>query len=361
MANKPLPDALMIEALEAVARVGQIKAAARALKINEQTFRHRVHCARAAVADGKIQAPVVVRVPDPTMREPLASFEEAWAQWQQSIGMMRDRYKGPPSRRQATTGEHTRNKILVVPDVHAPFHEAEMFAEMVARESDADKVICIGDISDAYALSTFTQYRSMPFNEEWASVTTVVQALSENFPSVEILIGNHDARLEKRLRERLSEDMIDAVKYLSNGVLCPMTALARRFPNVTIARHEVPNGESVDWFTTCGDAWFGHPEKFSRTPGTALRAVEEWIADNEMALGLSRYRAIFLGHTHAYSQFLWRSGMMLIEVGCLAQTQNYMLKPKIGGRPQRRGYVTFYQDANGVTDLNSVRFHCFDV
>ncbi len=47
---------------------------------------------------------------------------------------------------------------------------------------------------------------------------------------------------------------------------------------------------------------------------------------------------------------------MLIEVGCLAQMQGYMLKPKIGGRPQRAGYVTFEQ-VNGVTDLNSVKFH----
>jgi hypothetical protein len=103
----------------------------------------------------------------------------------------------------------------------------------------------------------------------------------------------------------------------------------------------------------------GHPEKYSRVPGAALRFVEEWIADNEHALGLSRYRLLVLGHTHAYSQFLWRGGQMLIECGCLAQQQGYMLKPKIGGRPQRRGYVTFEQ-TNGVTDLNSVRFYSFD-
>ncbi len=291
---------------------------------------------------------------DPMIREPLASFEEAWAQWSRTIGMMRERYQGPPKATQKAT-----QKILVVPDLHAPFHEPAMFAEMIAREADADKVIGIGDLSDAYALSTFTHYRHVPFSEEWAQVTACLQALSENFPSVELVIGNHDARLEKRLRERLTEDQVDAVKYLSGGVLCPITALARRYPNVTVAHHALPNGESIDWFTTCGDAWLGHPEKYSRVSGAALRFLEDWLADNEAALGLERFRLVVMGHTHLHSMFPYRRRMLLVECGCLCQTQGYMLKPKIGGRPQVRGYLTFEQ-TDGVTDLNSVKFYNFD-
>jgi len=288
--------------------------------------------------------------------EPLNSFDAAWAQWMKAVGMSKDRYK--PFNRKSIK-DTSRQKILVVPDLHAPFHEPQMFADMLQREKDADRCICIGDLSDSYALSTYTHYRRVSFSEEWASVTLCMQALSETFPVVDVVIGNHDARLEKRLRERLSEDMVDAVKYLAGGTLCPITALAKRYPNVHVARHVIGD-DSVDWFATVGDAWLGHPEKFSRIPGAALRAVEEWIADNEFALNLQRYKLIVLGHTHAYSQFLWRSGQMLIECGCLCATQGYMLKPKIGGRPQRRGYVTFEQ-VDGVTDLNSVRFHCFDV
>lgn len=286
--------------------------------------------------------------------QPLNDFDGAWAQWQKAIGMSRDRYAGP---RNVTTS--SQKKILVVPDLHAPFHEPQMFADMLEREKDADQCICIGDLSDSYALSTYTHYRRVSFSEEWASVTLCLQALSETFQQVDVVIGNHDARLEKRLRERLSEDMVDAVKFLSGGLLCPITALTKRFPNVQVAHHTVPGGDSIDWFTTIGDVWLGHPEKYSRTPGAALRAVEEWLSDHEDDLGLQRYKLIVLGHTHTYSQFLWRAGQMLIECGCLCATQGYQLKPKIGGRPQRRGYVTFVQD-DGVTDLNSVRFYSFD-
>lgn len=343
------------ETLDQVAACGgSVATAARRYSIPQGTLTSRWK--RAIDALGK--PPAVIDAPvEPSVREPLASFEQAWAQWGKTIGMMRDRYAGPAARDSRITNTE---KILVVPDLHAPFHDEAMFAEMIARETDVDRAICIGDLSDSYSLSTFTQYRRMPFGEEWASVTAAMQALSEAFPVVDVVIGNHDGRLEKRIRERLSEDMVEAVKYLSGGILCPITALARRFPNVTVARHEVPGGETVDWFTTCGDAWLGHPEKYSRTPGAALRAVEDWLADHEVDLGLDRYRLIVMGHTHTWAEIPWRGRQKLVEAGCLCQTQGYMLKPKIGGRPQIRGYLTFEQ-TDGVTDLNSVKFHWFDV
>lgn len=291
----------------------------------------------------------------PDVEPPLLAFEGAWQRWQRAIGMARDRYAGPP----ATTRPGRRQKILVMPDLHAPYHEEALFAAMLERERDADLCIGIGDISDAYALSRFTKYEWMPFRDEWASVTLVMQALSETFPAVELIIGNHDARLEKQIRTHLTQDMVEAIQFMTGGTLCPVTALAARYPNVTIARHATPGGQHIDWFTTIGDAWLGHPEKFSRVPGSAIRGVEEWLLDNELALGLDRYRLIVMGHTHAYSQLPFRAGTLMVECGCLCQTQGYMTSPRIGGRPQRRGYLTFEQ-VDGVTDLNSVRFHWFD-
>lgn len=351
-----------LETLALVAQHGgNVSEAARAQGIPQGTLEHRHRDARAWRAknpdvqqepeEGPLSPSTASNSP---LKEPLASFEEAWAQWERTIGAMRDRYSGPPPVRPSAV-----QKILVIPDLHAPFHEPALFAKMIARETDVDKAICIGDLSDSYSLSTFTHYRNVSFAEEWASVTACLQAMSEAFPSVEMVIGNHDGRLEKRLRERLSEDQVEAVKYLANGNLCPITALARRFPNVTVARHDVPGGETVDWFTTCGDAWLGHPEKYSKIPGAALRAVEDWLADHEVDLGLDRYRLILMGHTHTWSQFPWRNRALLVECGALCQVQGYMLKPKIGGRPQIRGYVTFEQ-TDGRTDLNSVRFHWLD-
>lgn len=296
-------------------------------------------------------------LPDPITRLPLTNFEEAWQQWQRAIGMAKDRYVPKCGTNVPNLGAQ---KILVVPDLHAPFHEPEMFAAMLENEADADRCICIGDLGDAYALSRFMKYEHMPYRDEWASVTLVMQELASKFPRVTIVIGNHDARLEKQLRTHLTEDMVDAISFITGGILCPITALARRYPNVEIARHETPSGRTVDWFTTVGDAWLGHPEKFSRVPGSALRFTEEWVSDNEETLGIEGARLIVMGHTHTYAQMPWRAGKLLVECGCLCQQQGYMLSPRIGGRPQRRGYLTFDQ-YDGVTDLNSVRFRWLDV
>jgi predicted phosphodiesterase len=352
MAQPPISRGDALAALAAVEQHGTITAAAQALGMPRGTFENRVRRARQM----DLTAPAIEPA---TIREPLSSFEEAWTQWQRAIGMAKDRYS-PPVRQRAKIDPGRSKKILVVPDLHAPFHEPEMFAEMLDRERDADMVVCIGDLSDSYALSTFIKYERMPFTDEWAQVTLAMQELATRFPRVIVVIGNHDGRFEKRIRERLTEDMVDAVRFMTGGLLCPITALAKRYPNVEVARHVTPSGASVDWFTTVGDAWFGHPEKYSRVAGAALRFTEEWIADNEVALGMDRYRLIAMGHTHAAAILPYRADKLLVECGCLCQQQGYMLSPRIGGRPQRRGYVTFTQD-DGVTDLNSVRFRWLDV
>jgi len=275
--------------------------------------------------------------------------------------MARNRYAGHPKR--VTRHPNGVTRIAVLPDLHVPYHDQKLFAEFVVRESGiADKVIGAGDLGDAYALSRFLKYQRTPYREEWAQVTLVMQTLSEAFPEVELIVGNHDARLEKQVRLHLTEDMVDAILAMTGGLLCPITALAKRYENLTIARHQVPDSDlTVDWMTTQGDAIILHAEKFSKVPGSALRAVEEWVDDNRLALGLDRYRLIVLAHTHQLGIFPWAADKLLVECGCLCQTQGYMTSARIGGRPQRRAYVWFEQDANGVTDLNSVGWHWFDV
>ena len=86
------------------------------------------------------------------VRQPLTSFEEAWALWQQTIGMAKNRYRGPAK----SVSKKDRQRILVIPDLHVPFEEPEMVAAMIAREAEqTDVAIQIGDISDSYSLSRF--------------------------------------------------------------------------------------------------------------------------------------------------------------------------------------------------------------
>ena len=304
---------------------------------------------------------LIRKIAEDTIRQPLATFEEGWKKWQQTIGMMRDRYQGPAKKRKQAI-KTSRKRILVIPDLHIPFHDPDMVASMLARESgNVDLAICIGDIGDAYSHSRYEKYESVPYSHEWAEVTLLMQTFSESFPEVKVIIGNHDARLRKAIASHLTVDMVEAISTMTGGTLCPITALAKQFPNITVAKHEVPNtGHSIDWLLVEGDALLAHPEKYSRVPGSALRFFQEWASDNSAAIGLDDIRLVVMGHTHTLAVFPWRSDSLLVECGCLCKTQGYMTGARIGGRPQRRGYIWFEQ-IDGVTDLNSVGWRWFDV
>lgn len=293
-------------------------------------------------------APIVVE----RKREPVPAsiFEREWQVWMREIGMAKDRYRGPAQKKSSAK----RTKILVVPDIHAPFHNREAVAAMIERESDADIAMLMGDIGDSYSLSRFLKYEHVPYEEELASVTALMQTFSERFPLVRLIEGNHDgARVEKYLLERLSGDMVAAIRAMTGGTLSPIEALARRFPNIervmpAAGRHR------LNWMTQIGDAIFMHAERFSRVPGSALRGIEEWLSDMEGTLELQPWRVVFQAHTHQMSHIFWHADKVLVEVGCLSSTHGYQVSPRMGGRPQRVGWVTL-EMVNGAVDVNSIR------
>ena len=304
---------------------------------------------------------LIRKIAEDTIRQPLATFEEGWKKWQQTIGMMRDRYKGPAKKRKPSV-KTNRKRILVKPDLHIPFHDPDMVAAMLAREvGNVDLAILLGDVGAAYSHSRYEKYESVPYSHEWAEVTLMMQTFSESFPEVKVIIGNHDARLRRAIASHLTVDMVEAISAMAGGTLCPITALSRKFSNVTVSRHPIPNSEhTIDWLLVEGDALLAHPEKYSRTPSTALRFFHEWAEENSASIGLDQIRLVVMGHTHTLAMFPWRSNSLLLECGCLCRTQSYMTGAKVGGRPQRRGYCWFEQ-IDGVTDLNSVGWRWFDV
>lgn len=300
-----------------------------------------------------------------SLYEPGRSFEQEWGTLLAAIGAAKDHYGGPATRAARTE----RTKILVIPDIHAPFHDADKFAAMLEREKDADLAMVMGDIGDGFAVSRFVKHVNVPYVRELAAVTAILQTLSERFPAVRIIEGNHDNRIEKKIAERCDADVLDAIRLMTGGRiegdavvgghLSPIRAIANRFPNVTFADHQV-EGHSMRWFTTIGDAIFLHAEKYSRVPTAATRSIDDWLSDFEDVLELPTWNLMIQAHTHAMSWIPWRGHKLLVECGCLAKTQGYMLTPKMGGRPQRRGYVTFEQ-VNGKTDLNSLHKVWLDV
>lgn len=354
MPAQPTPSTVLRESLLAVRQYGGITQAAKALGLSYGTFQHRVERAKAALDRGDFA--LTDEEEDRQAIPKGLPFEREWRTFQDEIGAARDRYTGP-AKPKARTG---RLNILVVPDLHAPFQDKEAVASMLEREQDIDICVVMGDIGDSYSLSRFLKYESCPYEEELASVTLMLQTFSERFPIVRVIEGNHDApRLEKQLLERLSKDMVTAIRSMTGGTLDPIEAICKRFPNFERKSPTTVNGHKAKWMTQIGDAIFAHAEKFSRVPGSALRSVDEWLTDMEAELRLDEFRVVVQAHTHQLGFFPWKADRWLVECGCLCVPHGYQIAPKIGGRPQRRGWVRMTQ-IDGVTDINSIRLVSWD-
>ncbi len=349
MASKPVDPEILQETLRLYRQHGGVEAhAAKAMGVSRETFKSRREVAQRMEERGEFErADRPVGMP----------FERAWIEWQKHIGQAKDRYCGPAKPR-ARTG---RLKVVAAGDFHIPFHNKKALAELIAKEASSTDILFIGgDFGDAHCASTFTKYEHVSFEEEHAEKTLVLQQLSESFPIVQYLEGsNHPDRYEKRLRESLSRDVLAAVMTMTGGILNPDLALVKRFRNVEAVGWKTPKGDKVPWLSLVGDVAFSHAEKYSRVPGAALRSVEEWLDDFSGHLGLPPLRAVVQFHTHTAAVFPWRSNMLLIESGAMCEMQGYQLKSKIGGRPQRLGYVTM-ELIDGHLDVNSVRLNWLD-
>ena len=228
MSAKRLPPAALLEVIDLVQQHGGVAQAARAAGVPYNTFLSRHRIAKTAQAQGEI--PRATEKEDRQAIPVGLPFEREWAVWQQHIGMMRDRYAGPakPKARQG------RLRVVAAGDFHIPFHDREAVATLCAREKDADILVIGGDFGDAHCASTFTKYEHVSYEEEHAGKVAVLQTLSETFPLVKYLKGsNHTDRFEKRLRENLDKDMLDAIMSMTGGILNPDLALIKRCETTT--------------------------------------------------------------------------------------------------------------------------------
>lgn len=358
MAAPPLSDSAKRELVEAVRTHGTIHAAAAALGLEPSTAHSRWHRAKAwAVREGidlpttgktaTRHEPVVIA---PSPRLPI-TVDECWALLDNWIGRKRTPKPKPPKWQAKQT-----QRFVLAGDFHAPFHDPELVAEMIAAEAgQTDTLIVTGDLMDFYSISRFLKYERIPIEQEIAGADALLGQLAAAFPDVLILEGNHDApRFEKQIRALLTPEMMHVVELLTGGNLSIVKMLTKRYPNVRFAPQQAGEHQ-LGWLTQVGDLVCTHAEKFSITPGAALRKIEEGLTDFEHVYGLQPWRVLMQAHTHQFAMIPWHADKMLGETGCMCVTHGYQLSSRMGGRPQRQGYVTLTQQG-GKTDVNSIRF-----
>lgn len=100
--------------------------------------------------------------------------------------------------------------VLLVPDLHAPYHDQNAWELMldVARDLKPDTVICIGDFMDCYSVSSHSKDpgRAGFLKDEIEVGNVLRQQLDDLRPDEKVFVeGNHCDRLRRYLQDKAPE------------------------------------------------------------------------------------------------------------------------------------------------------------
>ncbi len=104
-------------------------------------------------------------------------------------------------------------KILILGDIHFPFHNVKALKEAVyaVKHEKPSHVIQIGDLYDQYSFSRFTRKNILLPEQELAQARRLGldmwKQIKEKSPGAKCtqILGNHDVRLIKRAEDKLPE------------------------------------------------------------------------------------------------------------------------------------------------------------
>jgi hypothetical protein len=251
-----------------------------------------------------------------------------------------------------------RIKALAINDVHAPFHNEEKLAEALRRHKDADECWVVGDLLDLFGVSRYPKSRQdFALVEEFQSGQAIMRLLSETFPVVRVLHGNHDERWIKYLvAKNIPPDVLEFMRYAYPNVTSPLAKIASCFPNVQMMEPKRLDYAEYGYLYQIGDCVLSHAERYSKIPNKAVTDVIDAFMKKLRPMGvLDDFKVVGQAHTHGAGKTWNDYGVIGIEMGCLSRIPDYDGNARINGRAPVTGCTVFYQE-NGVTDRNASNF-----
>ena len=94
--------------------------------------------------------------------------------------------------------------ILCFADPHYPYQHQDLipFLQALINQFNPNRIICLGDLIDAHALSSYQkEAKSCRARQEWLDTKKELKPLIKLIPELEITLGNHTMRHLKRAQE----------------------------------------------------------------------------------------------------------------------------------------------------------------
>lgn len=244
-----------------------------------------------------------------------------------------------------------KRKILTFSDLHIPFFLWEDMEKALIEHYDADVLVLNGDILDAYIFSTFSKSKNIAAIKEYRAAFDLIHFLSDNFPKVVLVSGNHDYRTTRAIKQAgFAEDAStvyrpDLLSRIANGEkLDEFGQLVEKLPFDNVL-YELQDS----WYVRIGKTIFCHPSGFgSKYPGATVVKLLDHFAQQ---MDSTEFDSIVTGHTHKVYKGVV-SGKLLIEQGAMAHRLPYQFKADLRFKNAMNGYGIIYQDEEGNTNFN---------
>lgn len=240
-------------------------------------------------------------------------------------------------------------RVLVLSDLHIPFHKDKEIVNIVKEHSNANLIILAGDILDCFSVSTFPKEMHIPLYEELKIASSFLKKIDRLTPNTKKIVfrGNHEFRFKRYLAKFQSEfsPLVsdDILEILKNGFTYRDYKNRKR-----VIEPLSDNFEIIDsWYYIYKDLILAHPTNFSKIPMRTCVSTYDYFKNQ----GID-FNALAIGHTHKAGSLI-HGGTLLCELGCLCEQMDYANNGNVNYTPQTNGYGVFVFHKDKVDIYNS--------
>lgn len=226
--------------------------------------------------------------------------------------------KGMPK----TKIDNNKKRVVVIGDVHVPYHLPNLIDEIV-KLGKVDYIVIGGDLVDCESCSSYLKIERMTLEEELIEAHKFITELIERTgATIYCNEGNHEERLEKevsKMHQKGIQRMIDPqlLRMLKDGFTFYKNEKKESYP--AIEKFNYIN----KWYMRLFDNMITcHPKNFSNVPGR----VAEQSAEHFLNKGvIEKDDIVFVQHTHKFSNIIAsrRQDVFVTENGCCCKSMDY--------------------------------------
>lgn len=240
-------------------------------------------------------------------------------------------------------------RVLVLSDLHIPFHKEEDIINIVKEHSNVSTIILAGDILDCFSVSTFPKEMHIPLYEELKTASSVLKKIDKLTPNIKKIVfrGNHEFRFKRYLAKFQSEfsPLVsdDVLEILKNGFTYRDYKNNKRTVEPLSDNYEIVDS----WYYIYKDLVLAHPTSFSKIPMRTCVSTYDYFKNQGVD-----FKALAIGHTHKAGTVI-HAGTLLCELGCLCKQMDYSNNGNVNYTPQTNGYGLFVFHKDKVDIYNS--------